>query len=224
MPRKRNNTPQNYNAPLPSQLRDLMRTTGQTQAKLATYLGVSRQSVSAYADGSANPTPATIVAIARFFNVSTDYLLGESSANSRDSSLQSVCQYTKLSEGAIKQILDFQETEALLDNDVSVSMTELLSMLLENPCFVPMLEDLQTCLYYISESGKNRELTLSSDREMVSKAIADLRNRTKTNFVILPDYELPNYYRSQVEDLCGQLITSLIEDYKLSLQDTPNID
>ena len=76
MPRKRNNIPENYNAPLPMRLRELMRDTGHTQVELANYLGISRQSVSCYADGSANPTPMTIVAIARFFNVSTDYLLG----------------------------------------------------------------------------------------------------------------------------------------------------
>lgn len=76
MPRKRTNIPKNYNAPLPSKLRHLMDASGHTQADLASHLGVTRQSVSAYMDGSANPNPTTIVSIAKFLDVSTDYLLG----------------------------------------------------------------------------------------------------------------------------------------------------
>lgn len=76
MPRKRTNTPENYNAPLPSRLRQLMDASGHTQADLASHLGITRQSVSAYMDGSANPSPSAVVSIAKFLDVSTDYLLG----------------------------------------------------------------------------------------------------------------------------------------------------
>lgn len=79
MPRKRTSIPENYYAPLPTMLRRLMLSSGYTQADLAAHLGITRQSVSAYMDGSANPTPTAIVNIAGFFGVSTDYLLGVSS-------------------------------------------------------------------------------------------------------------------------------------------------
>lgn len=78
MPRKRTSTPENYNAPLPMRLRELMSSSGHTQANLAAHLGITRQSVSAYMDGSANPTPTAITSIAKFLGVSTDYLLGVS--------------------------------------------------------------------------------------------------------------------------------------------------
>lgn len=78
MPRKRTSTPENYNAPLPVRLRELMSSSGYTQADLAVHLGITRQSVAAYMDGSANPTPTAIVSIAGFLGVSTDYLLGVS--------------------------------------------------------------------------------------------------------------------------------------------------
>lgn len=214
MPRKRNNIPENYNAPLPMRLRELMRDTGHTQVELANYLGISRQSVSCYADGSANPTPMTIVAIARFFNVSTDWLLGLSDANSSDSNIQSVCKFTKLSEGAVKQILDLQQTEALLDDNCSVSMTELLSMILENSSFEPMMEDFQSCLDYMYRLEKEKKITTSSDRKIINSAISSLRQQVDVDFMILPDYELPNYYRTQVEIFCGQLINSIIGNYR----------
>ncbi len=104
MPRKRNNIPENYNAPLPTHLRELMRDTGHTQAELASYLGISRQSVSCYTDGSANPTPMTIVAIARFFNVSTDYLLGLTREKSVDANIRQVCNYTGLNEDSVNYL------------------------------------------------------------------------------------------------------------------------
>lgn len=219
MARKRNNIPENYNAPLPTCLRALMNDTGHTQAELASYLGITRQSVSAYTDGSANPTPMTIVAIARFFNVSTDYLLGESNTNSRDADLQSVCQYTNLSEGAVKRILDLQQTESFLGNNCSVSMAELLSMILENSCFVPMMEDFQLCLHFIYKLKKDMHQTSPSDQQIIRDAISSLRKQTSTDFIVLPDYEIPNYYRSQVEDFGGQIIHSIIGNYERMLRE-----
>lgn len=214
MPRKRTSTPENYNAPLPTNLRKLMSDSGFTQADLAAHLGFSRQSVSAYMDGSASPSPTTIVAIARFFNISTDYLLGESKTNSRDANLQSVCQFTKLSESAVRRILDLQNNESFLGNDCAVSMAELLSMILENSCFVPMMEDFQFCLDHICRLTKKTHQTSASDKQTINDTISSLREQTGTDFILLPDYEIPNYYRSQVEDFCGQLINSVIGNYE----------
>ena len=47
-----------------------------SQQTLANYLGVSAQTISLYANGSSKPDWKTIVKIADFFHVSTDYLLG----------------------------------------------------------------------------------------------------------------------------------------------------
>ena len=214
MPRKRTSTPENYNAPLPTNLRKLMSDSGFTQADLAAHLGFSRQSVSAYMDGSASPSPTTIVAIARFFNISTDYLLGESKTNSRDANLQSVCQFTKLSESAVRRILDLQNNESFLGNDCAVSMAELLSMILENSCFVPMMEDFQLCLDSIYRMENGQHHTDPSDQQTINDTILALRKQTSVDFIVLPDYEIQNYYRSQVEEYCSQLITSIIGNYK----------
>lgn len=98
MPRKRIHTPEKYSAPLPSRLRALMDEAGCTQAELANYLGVTRQSVSAYTDGSANLSPDTIVLVAGFFHVSADYLLGMSDIRTTDCDLSAVCNYLGLNE------------------------------------------------------------------------------------------------------------------------------
>ena len=62
-------------------------------------------------------------------------------------------------------------------------------------------------------------LTTASDQQIIKDTISDLRKRTKADFILLPDYEISNYYRSQVEDFCGQLITSIIGNYTKTLHD-----
>nr|BDD46661.1 hypothetical protein 4 [Bacillales bacterium] len=46
------------------------------QKRLATALGISNVQLSRYESGDRKPDPETITAIANFFDVSTDYLLG----------------------------------------------------------------------------------------------------------------------------------------------------
>lgn len=76
MPRKRKTQPDNYNKAFPSAMRTLMEQKGTTQNELAEFLQKTRQSVSYYCDGSSSPDWETLVKIADYFNVSTDYLLG----------------------------------------------------------------------------------------------------------------------------------------------------
>ena len=83
MPRKKLNYTDNYYKPFPNRLRRLMRgDAGKinrtvSQQELADYLGLkARQSVSAYCDGSGQPSWENIAKIAEYFSVSTDWLLG----------------------------------------------------------------------------------------------------------------------------------------------------
>ena len=59
-------------------LRKLIKDRGTTITALAKELGISRQAVSQYADGTGQPNIDKLVLIAKFFGVSTDYLSGVS--------------------------------------------------------------------------------------------------------------------------------------------------
>lgn len=77
MPRKRNELKEqndNYNKAFPTAMRELMKKT--TQAELAGYLSKTRQAITYYCDGSSSPDWETLVKIADYFDVSTDWLLG----------------------------------------------------------------------------------------------------------------------------------------------------
>lgn len=61
----------------PKRLQELMeREPRTTQPQLAKALGVQRQTVSNYANGQSSPDWKTLAAVAKYFDVSADYLLG----------------------------------------------------------------------------------------------------------------------------------------------------
>lgn len=57
-------------------IRTLRMKYGMSQADLAKKLDVTRSSINAWESGLSTPTTQYIVALARLFHVSTDYLLG----------------------------------------------------------------------------------------------------------------------------------------------------
>ena len=84
---------------------------------LAKYLGVSRQAVGQYTQGRSAPDWKTIVKIAQFFGVTTDYLLGLESERSHD--LHYICYYTGLSEEAVKNISEKKPGDYLFRTTIS---------------------------------------------------------------------------------------------------------
>lgn len=73
-----------------------------SQGELAEALGVSRPTVAGWLDGRNIPDILSLTAMAQYFNVSADYLLGLSETTSFDVNLRATAQYTGLSEEAIK--------------------------------------------------------------------------------------------------------------------------
>lgn len=71
------NVQKDYDKVFPSRLRKLMDDNHISQQRLADYLGLkNRQSVAGYCNGRSTPDLESVVKIASFFSVSTDYLLG----------------------------------------------------------------------------------------------------------------------------------------------------
>ena len=74
------------------------------QKELANHLGVTDNTISYFCSGKRTPNTAQIGLIAAFFNVSTDYLLGRTDAWTTDKDLKFVCEYTGLSEEAVRAL------------------------------------------------------------------------------------------------------------------------
>lgn len=57
-------------------LKELRTENNLTQTQVATKLGIRQQSYTRYENGSGEPSLDTLIAIAKLYNVSVDYLLG----------------------------------------------------------------------------------------------------------------------------------------------------
>lgn len=73
-----------------------------TQNELAEKLNCNRQKIADWERGKACPSANDLIILSDIFSVSTDYLLGISTVQTKDKDLQFVCDYTKLSEESIK--------------------------------------------------------------------------------------------------------------------------
>jgi len=81
-----------------------MESTGTKQKELAQFLDVKPQTVSLYVQGQSFPDVNNLAKIARFFNVSADYLIGLSEVQTVDVNIQAVCKISGLSEKAINAL------------------------------------------------------------------------------------------------------------------------
>ena len=103
---KKANSFDNYNKHFPSTLRKLIERNGTTIKAVAEKAGVSRQAVSQYQDGSTQPNAETIVKIAEYFNVTTDYLL-TGDDRTVDENMNIACDFTGLSKNAVDTLCNF---------------------------------------------------------------------------------------------------------------------
>lgn len=112
-------------------LKDLRTEKGLSQDEFAKELGISKGAVSYYETGQRVPDIVVLSAIADYFEVSTDFLLGRTETKSVNEDVQAACKVTGLSEEAVdnlkkccckmglNQILierDFQYTAIFLQN------------------------------------------------------------------------------------------------------------
>ena len=109
---------------------------GQTNGKIAEEIGINPSMLSKYLSDR-EPRIEALVKIARYFGVSTDYLLGLSTEKSLNTDMRTAEHTTGLSKKAIENIQGFK------DADKSGLMFPVLNEVLESPAFTALLVSLQ---------------------------------------------------------------------------------
>jgi transcriptional regulator with XRE-family HTH domain len=112
------NSKEAYNLPFPKKLRQLLeerKPYGVTQWKLAEAIGVNRQSISQWANGSTFPDVNALTKIADYFHVSTDYLLGRAKSE----------QLNVFSEEAINGLSSYYSDKSIKILDILLRSTQL---------------------------------------------------------------------------------------------------
>lgn len=112
-------------------LLDLITESGKTIKQLSEEIGISSGSLSKYQNDGAVAGIDAISKIAKYFNVSVDWLLGHSSTRSPNPTLQGACAYTGLSEKAV----DFFHNWTAPGLEVGPSYLSFLNQLIESAEF-----------------------------------------------------------------------------------------
>lgn len=82
-----------------------------SNTEFADFLGLSRQTVGFYCNGDRIPDALGLKNIAGRCGVSSDWLIGLTSVKSPDADVQSVCEYTGLSENVVEKLNSTKESE-----------------------------------------------------------------------------------------------------------------
>lgn len=108
-----------YNDPFPTRLRtclDLAKDKGISAAEIAKAIDIKPQSISGWRNGESAPDFDNLVKIAKYFDVSIDWLLGQAGEDNltADLSIQQMAEYTGLSSRAIESLHEWNTHEDFL--------------------------------------------------------------------------------------------------------------
>lgn len=99
-----------------NRIRNLRETAAETQGDLAELLGVKRQIVSYYENGTRVPSMEHLISIASHYNTTTDYLLGLTKAPTTNKDIRFVCDYTGFKDNVIESFVNNPVTVKLLND------------------------------------------------------------------------------------------------------------
>ena len=105
MAKAKRNVQDNYNSVFAKRLRELIETSGVSQAELANVVGVTRQAINSYTLGNTVPNSDVLTNIAKYFDVSADYLLGLTDVKSNDTTVKSICEEIGLSDKSVNLLI-----------------------------------------------------------------------------------------------------------------------
>ena len=118
-----------------------------TQEAMASALGVSRPTLFGWLEGKNLPDILSLEKIARYFDVSADYLLGLSNTESIDASVRAAAEYTGLSEEAVKCLhigLDDSECDGEgISEEMKAQNLKVASALIVDKAFTGMIYHLK---------------------------------------------------------------------------------
>ena len=168
-----------YSHSFGNRLADLRNEYNITQKQLSEELKINRVAIARYEAGAQAPSLDNLISIAKYFDVSTDYLLGFSDIRSDKvhSDLKATCEFTDLSEKAIFNILEITQHNAVRTDGTSIPFNAFLNKFLESTEFVvlfQMLFTLATQSYYYRISPEKREFCPDSIKYQLLKLFDDI--------------------------------------------------
>ena len=217
MGRVKRNNEDGYDSPFATRLRELLDTPKISQAKVAEFVGVTRQAISSYSLGTSVPDIDKLVKIAAFFEVSTEYLLGHTEIKKADPTKQAVAEYLNLTEEAIDEIklLRYGHMEQNFVDDYKLTaklepLPDLFNDWLESVNLSKMLSDLYRALVAsmrYDQSGKYPERYKLDEEEKQAACLMQ-----DSGCVLLDLHEQINFYTQSAITEFQKSIDTLMDE------------
>lgn len=184
----------------------LMNENAVSQTALANAVGVTRQSIAQYLEGNTQPSAEKICAIADFFNVSADYLLGRTDCKSPDIDMQAICKKTGLWPETVERLLALKKSErkAIIGDDDEGLMDSVEIPQWQYDAFsvcinLFLLDDFSPSLareaYHVVEENKKIKKTSIEIMDKARAAVADI----DPGLWVLDPVESRVFYRYRVD-------------------------
>lgn len=216
-----------YNSVFSSRLRSLIEEKNISKQKLADEIGVSRQAISQYCDGSTVPNADKLLKIAEYFNVSLDFLVGKTEAKTDNKDIQFICDYTGLNESAVNNLNSFYEQAKTFQSFQDETAMKFINFLLRGEVtdyfgssdgFGDVLFTLNK--YILSQIEPILELDVrllddslsSEDKLKAIRAFCSVDNYEKKDVCY---YHLQQAFKSIVDEFCSPIV----EEYKRRFYD-----
>lgn len=156
---------------------------------LKDYLGVSAQAINQYRLGMARPSLENLCKIAKFYDVSTDYLLGLTDTPSIKTDIRTACKTTGLSAGAVEALQtmgDIFVKDGLVQRPV---FRQALSSILENRGFsVAVIHTVQA-----ADFRNQPEI----DNDLTARDISDAIGKVQSAGLVVLSQDMAREYHLQ---------------------------
>lgn len=207
-----------------ARLASLMNEYGTSQYTLGKAIGVARQSIAQYLDGKTQPNAEKICAIADYFQVSSDYLLGRVDYRSANIDVQGICKKTCLWDDTAKKLIDIKEqrqiaiigehSERLTDaEEIPNWMYDAFSLYINYFILDESTPLLAAKSFHVVDAIEKNQ---SFDLETLDKARAAVAE-VDPDFRVLAPAEEEKFYRNIMEEYVRKINTRVIERIKESL-------
>lgn len=135
-------------------LKKLRKDRNATQKEVSQAIGADQQTLRRYESGERKPDTEMLLRIAKYYNVSADYLLGLSENSTVEPDMKAAVKCTGLSEKSIEKLKGITHFE--FDNSVNTENANIIDMFIQSNYFENLISLLLT-LYNCSAEGGDIE-------------------------------------------------------------------
>lgn len=193
-------------------LRELLDDAGHTQQEVADYVGVTRQAVAQWKDGKTIPDINNFRALARFFDVPYEYLIGDTESRVREHF--DLADTLGLSDAAIHALQSYHREQP--DEDVQpacIAQSKIISRILADRNFWRFLDNLQGSVQKYKEAH-DREMRETANQSMPTGVSQELvREARQTGHEILSNKELSDFYAYRAETAIRNIVMDMPEQW-----------